>query len=66
MADLVEARVELSARIDPSDIVTALNNNDDQILTFICQTLALAHSSDLRERLKERLTDGWSDEEYVE
>lgn len=61
---LLEANVPLVARIDPADIVQAMDN-DELVLQFVCQMLALSHSSELRDRLKERLSDEWSDEEYV-
>lgn len=53
---LLEARVDLSAHIDAGDIVRGLENNDESLLTFILQILDMAESSDLRERLAERLT----------
>lgn len=60
-----EARIELAATIDPDDVVRGLNGNDELVLTFICQMLAVSHSSELRENLRARLTDQWDDEEYI-
>lgn len=57
--------VEVPVGFDAKDVVNNLNNNDEMILTFICQILALSESVELRESLKERLTDNWEDSEYV-
>lgn len=61
---LIEANITLIAPIDPADIVRALNGNDESVLQFICQVLALSESSELRERLTERLST-WADEDYL-
>lgn len=77
--ELKQSTVALEASIDAKDIVRGLNDNDEQVLTFICQMVALADSIELRERLIERLgvnvigPNGeaqynaalWSDEEYL-
>lgn len=74
MADksLIESKVPFEIRIDASDIVSGLEGNDELILQFICQVIALAHSSELRQQLADRLgativdDATWQDEEYVE
>jgi hypothetical protein len=48
-------RVSVTVHADPSDIVDGLNGNDEATLNFICQIIALSHSSDLRLELLERL-----------
>jgi hypothetical protein len=56
-----EAAVELYAAIDADDVVKGLNNNDELILAFIVETLEVADSLELRERLAERL-NSWDEE----
>lgn len=53
--ELVSASVSRLVHIDPDDVVTGLEQNDELILKFICQVIALAESSELRERLLEQL-----------
>lgn len=51
--------VDLTARIDPDDVVRGLNNNDGLILQFVLEMLDEAGSSelelDLLGRIQERL-----------
>ncbi len=47
--------VSVTVHVNPEDIVSGLNGNDDAVLQFICQLVALCHSSDLREDLLHRL-----------
>ncbi len=63
---LVEADITLNVGVAVSaeDVVLGLDKNDESILRFICETIALSHSVELRERLQERLAD-WNDEEYL-
>lgn len=55
MSELLQASVDLIASIDAEDIVKGLGNNDEAMLAFILQMLEKADSSELRERLAERL-----------
>jgi hypothetical protein len=43
------------------DVVLALNNNDESVLSFIVKMLQAADSAELRERLTERLRN-WDEE----
>lgn len=61
-----EAKVSLNALIDPSDILNGLNDNDESVLGFICQLLALSSSVELRDNLINRLTNNWEDSDYIE
>lgn len=61
-----EAKVSLNALIDPSDILNGLNDNDESVLGFICQLLALSGSVELRDNLINRLTNNWEDSDYIE
>jgi hypothetical protein len=49
--------MSLTVEVDPRDVVKGLGNNDESLLAFISQMLELADSSDLRERLAERLVE---------
>lgn len=53
----IEATVSFSGSVDVAaeDVISALNGNDELVLGFICQLLALSHSEDLRLRLAEAL-----------
>ena len=51
------SEVSLVATIAPDDIVVGLNNNDESILAFITEMLDLAESSELEDRLAERLKE---------
>lgn len=62
--ELVVSKIRLVASIDPEDVVNGLNNNDESLLAFICQMIALSQSSYLRERLTEVL-GAWSEEDWV-
>lgn len=54
---VIVSSVELAAEITPSLIVEGLSNNDEWILTFVLQMLDEAGSSELEERLAERLQE---------
>lgn len=73
---IVEAPVHVSVtvHVDPHDVYLGLNSNDEAALNYICQLIAVAHSSDLREQLLLRLghSDGapydpkcWQDDDYL-
>lgn len=53
----LSSEVELVAQITPHLVVQGLNNNDELILAFILQMLDDAGSSDLEQRLKERIAE---------
>jgi len=57
MSALIESPVcvSVTVHVDPVDVVRGLDNNDDRILTFICQLIALAGSHELRHHLLQRL-----------
>ncbi len=59
-ADTV-ANIEFIVPVDGHDIVLGLNNNDELILSFIIDMLERADSSELRERLADRLKT-WDEE----
>lgn len=50
------AEILVPVRFDADDVVRALGNNDELILTFVLEMLHHAGSSELIERLIERLT----------
>lgn len=50
------AEVPIVIQVDADDIVRALGNNDELILAFVLELLQHAGSSELNERLVERLT----------
>lgn len=54
---IVEAPVHVSVtvHVDPHDVYLGLNSNDEATLNYICQMIAVTHSSDLREELLARL-----------
>ena len=64
---LMVARVplEVTASIDPDDVVRGLENNDDGILLFITQLLEHADSVDLREQLAKALST-WDEDRRVD
>jgi hypothetical protein len=77
---IVESPVHVSVtvHVDPHDVYLGLNSNDEATLNYICQLIAVAHSSDLREQLLSRLgierKDGqlarynerhWQDDDYL-
>ncbi len=55
-SDPTASQVEFNIQVDPGDIVSGLNDNDELILTFIVEMLEAAGSSELIERLVDRLT----------
>lgn len=55
------ANIEFVVPVDGHDIVDGLKNNDELCLAFIVEMLERADSSELRERLAERLTT-WNEE----
>ncbi len=61
MANLTIAPVAAQMNLDAHDVVDALENNDESILAFVIEMLEKAESSDLRERLSERLAS-WEED----
>ena len=47
--------LDVLVSVEPADVLRGLENDDERILSFVCQLLALAESVELRERLLERL-----------
>lgn len=60
-SSLTQAALAVTINVDPIDVVDGLYNNDEAILAFLVQVLEIADSSDLRERLAERLTS-WEED----
>lgn len=79
MSDKIEFPVHAkwTIHVDADDVISGLGNDDDSILTFVCQVIARAGSSDLREHLLARLgvfidAEGvryepktWDDDEFL-
>ena len=61
VAEIIDNGGALELAVDAKDIVSALDNVDELILVFITQMLMEAGSSELRERLAERLAE-WDKE----
>lgn len=47
--------ITVTVHVNPQDVYDGLNSNDEATLNFVCQLVALTHSSDLREQLLQRL-----------
>lgn len=47
--------VTVTVHVNPQDVYDGLNSNDEATLNYVCQLVALTHSSDLRWQLLSRL-----------
>lgn len=54
---LIESKVSLVAAIDADDVHRGLGKNDELILAFIMDLIEVTESSDMEERLRDRLAD---------
>jgi hypothetical protein len=53
------SEVAIVAQIDPDDIYRGLNGNDEAIIAFVVELILASESSEVVDRLRERLIGWW-------